>query len=101
MTPFAPARLLAAGQPTRPNPDCPVCSVYQTSAYVDLSRATLGDLVDDFVRLELGYDGRDFMVNNDIGLLYDVDETGNLDKKLSELGMEPAPFPGRLSLLPG
>jgi ubiquitin-like 1-activating enzyme E1 B len=69
-----------------PNPDCPVCSVAQTRLLVDLSRATLNDLVEDFLRLELGY-GEEFVVNNEQGLLYDVEETDNLEKKLSELGM--------------
>ena len=86
MTPFAPARLLSSDRPREPNPECPVCSVYQTSAVVDLSRATLSDLVEDFVKLELGYGDRDFVVNNDVGILYDADETENLGKKLSELG---------------
>lgn len=55
---------------------------------VDLSRATLNDLVEDLLRLELGY-GEEFVVNNEIGTLYDVDETDNLTKKLSELGISP------------
>jgi ubiquitin-like 1-activating enzyme E1 B len=50
-----------------------------------MSRATLSDLVEDFLRLQLGY-GEEFVVNNEVGLLYDVDETENLSKKLSELG---------------
>jgi ubiquitin-like 1-activating enzyme E1 B len=50
-----------------------------------MSRATLNDLVEDFLRLQLGY-GEEFVVNNEVGLLYDVDETENLNKKLSELG---------------
>jgi ubiquitin-like 1-activating enzyme E1 B len=50
-----------------------------------MSRATLNDLVEDFLRLELGY-GEEFVVNNEIGTLYDVEETENLEKKLSELG---------------
>lgn len=52
-----------------------------------MSRATLNDLVEDFVRLGLGYGDRDFIVNSEGGLLYDVDETENLSKKLSDLGM--------------
>jgi len=52
---------------------------------VDLSRATLNDLVEDLLKLELGY-GEEFVVNNEIGTLYDIDETENLTKKLSELG---------------
>lgn len=69
-----------------PNPDCPVCSVAQTRVLVDMSRATLNDLVDGFLRLDLGY-GEELVVNNEQGTLYDVEETENLTKKLSELGM--------------
>jgi len=50
-----------------------------------MSRATLNDLVEDLLRLELGY-GEEFSVNNEVGPLYDPDETENLTKKLSELG---------------
>lgn len=63
-----------------------MCSVYSTSVYVDLSRATLHDLVEDFVRLQLGYGGKEISVSNDVGILYDPDETENLEKKLSDLG---------------
>lgn len=70
-----------------PNPNCPVCSVAQTTLLVDMSRATLNNLVEDFLRLELGY-GEEFVVNNEIGTLYDVEETENLEKKLSELGIK-------------
>jgi ubiquitin-like 1-activating enzyme E1 B len=85
LSPFAPERLLASDRVRAPNPDCPVCSVVQTRVLVDMSRATLNDLVEDFLRLQLGY-GEEFVVNNEVGLLYDVDETENLGKKLSELG---------------
>ncbi len=80
-------RVLAADGSRQPNPDCPVCGVYQASVAVDMSRATLNDLVEDFVKLELGYGDKEFVVNNDIGTLYDVDETENLGKRLSDLGM--------------
>ena len=53
---------------------------------VDLSRATLEDLVKGFLRLELGY-GEEIVVNHGADLLYDVEETDNLPKKLDELGM--------------
>lgn len=86
MTPFAGQRLLAPDRPRAPNPNCPICSNYQASVCVDLSRATLNDLVEDFVKLQLGFGERDFAVNSDIGLLYDPDETDNLGKLLSELG---------------
>jgi ubiquitin-like 1-activating enzyme E1 B len=85
LSPFAPERLLSSDRFREPNPDCPVCSVAQTRVLVDMSRATLNDLVEDFLRLELGY-GEEFVVNSDIGPIYDVEETDNLTKKLSELG---------------
>lgn len=86
MSPFAPERLLASDRIRAPNPDCPVCSVAQTRVLVDMSRATLGNLVEDFLRLELGY-GEEIVVNHGDDLLYDVDETENLARKLSELGI--------------
>ncbi|KAL2160152.1 hypothetical protein VTH06DRAFT_1807 [Thermothelomyces fergusii] len=92
LTPFAPARLLASDKSREPNPDCPVCGVFQTRAYVDLSRATLNDLVEDFLKLELGYGEKDISISNDVGILYDPDETDNLGKKLSELGIRPDSF---------
>ena len=78
-------RLLSSDKYREPNPDCPVCSVSQSRLLVDMSRATLRDLVEDFLKLQLGY-GEEIVVNNESGLLYDVEETENLDKKLSELG---------------
>ena len=53
---------------------------------MDLTRATLGDLVDGFLKLELGYGDKEISVSNEVGILYDPDETENLGKKLSELG---------------
>ncbi|KAI8944787.1 hypothetical protein F4801DRAFT_570480 [Xylaria longipes] len=92
LTPFAGQRLLAPDRPRAPNPDCPICSNYQTSVCVDLTRATLNDLVEDFVKLQLGFGDRDFAVNSDTGLLYDPDETDNLEKLLSELGVNQNSF---------
>ncbi|KAK3304158.1 uncharacterized protein B0T15DRAFT_535673 [Chaetomium strumarium] len=92
LTPFAPARLLASDRSREPNPDCPVCGVFQTRAYVDLSRATLNDLVEDFLKLQLGYGEKEISVSNEVGILYDPDETDNLGKKLSELGIKPDSF---------
>ncbi|KAK1983019.1 ThiF family protein [Colletotrichum cereale] len=92
ISPHNPARLLNSSKYRAPNPECPVCSVYQTSVSVDFSRATLKDLVEDFVRLELGYGDKEFAVNNDAGPLYDPDETENLSKKLSDLGINEDTF---------
>ncbi|KAI1389054.1 uncharacterized protein F4822DRAFT_404821 [Hypoxylon trugodes] len=88
LTPFAPQRLLGVDSPRPPNPTCPVCSAYNTSVSIDLSRATLKDLVDDIVKLRLGYGEKEFAVNSSAGLLYDPDETENLDKHLDELGIK-------------
>lgn len=63
-----------------------MCSVAQTRVLVDMSRATLKDLVEDFLKLELGY-GEEIVVNHGDSLLYDQDETENLARKLSDLGM--------------
>ncbi|KAL8397117.1 hypothetical protein RB594_003999 [Gaeumannomyces avenae] len=92
LTPFNPDRRIAPSRSRLPNPDCPVCSVFQTSVSVDLSCATLEDLVEAFIKLELGFQGKEFSVNNDIGCLYDVEEIENLPKKLSDLGIKPDTF---------
>ncbi|POS73789.1 ThiF family protein [Diaporthe helianthi] len=95
LSPFSsglPARLISADRPQPPNPSCPVCSVFQASAYVDLSRATLKDLVEDFLRLQLGYGEKEIAVSTDAGILYDPDETEHLSKKLTELGIKPDTF---------
>ncbi|KAK3314514.1 hypothetical protein B0H66DRAFT_481669 [Apodospora peruviana] len=91
LTPFAQARLLAASVSRKPNPECPVCGVFQTRVYADLSRATLNDFV-DFVKLQLGYGDKDISVTNEVGILYDPDEMDNLGKKLSELGIKSDSF---------
>lgn len=87
LTPFAPARLLGSDKSREPNPDCPVCGVFQQRICVDLSRATLSDLVEDVLKVDLGYGEKEISVRSDAGILYDPDETDNLSKKLSELGM--------------
>ncbi|CRK16494.1 hypothetical protein BN1708_011783 [Verticillium longisporum] len=75
-----------------PNPLCPVCSVFQVSAFVDFTKATLKDLVEDFVKVELGYGDKEFAVSNEIGPLFDPEETENLPKKLSDLGVKADSF---------
>ncbi len=85
LSPFAPERLLASDRIRPPNPDCPACSVAQTRILVDTSRATLNDLVENFLRLELGY-GEEIAINHGNNLLYDPDETELLEKTFQELG---------------
>ncbi|KAJ4296669.1 E1 ubiquitin-activating protein uba2 [Kalmusia sp. IMI 367209] len=70
-----------------PNPTCPVCSVAQSTIVVDASRATLNDLVEGLLRLQLGY-GEEFSINSEAGLLYDPEEDTNLPKTFNELGLK-------------
>ena len=86
MSPFAPERLLASDNIRRPNPDCPSLQCSADSCPCCMSRATRkSESCQDF-SLQLGME-EEFVVQNQIGVLYDVDETENLNKKLSELGM--------------
>ncbi|MCJ1420971.1 E1 ubiquitin-activating protein uba2 [Xylographa parallela] len=70
-----------------PNPNCNVCGVTQSRLVVDASRATLNDLVEDVLKLQLGY-GDEFSVNNEVGTLYDPELDDNLSKTFSELGIK-------------
>jgi ubiquitin-like 1-activating enzyme E1 B len=70
-----------------PNPNCSVCSPAQTTLIVDTSRATLNDLVEDFLKQQLGY-GEEFSVNSEAGTLYDPELDDNLSKKFPELGVK-------------
>ncbi|KAH6606710.1 hypothetical protein Trco_005863 [Trichoderma cornu-damae] len=92
LTPFANARLLAPDRNREPNRDCPVCGVYYTSVIADLTRATLQDIVEGLVKTQFGYGDKEFSVSNEVGVLYDPDETDNLEKKLTELGIKGGSF---------
>lgn len=92
LTPFAPARLLAPDRSRLPSPECPVCGVFNASVIVDLSRATLSDIVEGYLKEQLGLGDREFAVSNDVGIIYDFDETDNLPKKLTELGIRNGSF---------
>ncbi|KAH8601231.1 hypothetical protein B0O99DRAFT_251908 [Bisporella sp. PMI_857] len=85
LSPFASQRLLSSDRYREPKLDCPVCSPAQTRILVDLSRATLNDVVEVLLRSQFHY-GDEFTINNEVGTLYDVDETENLDKNLDDLG---------------
>lgn len=84
-------RVISAEKLSPPKSDCPVCGVAQTRLEVDISRATLNDLVENLLRLELGY-GEEFSVNNEIGTLYDPDLDDNLDKRFNDLGIKDDSF---------
>lgn len=70
-----------------PNPNCPACSVAQATLTVDTSRATLNDLVESLLKMQLGYKG-EFSVNSEAGVLYDPEEDQHLDKTFEELGLK-------------
>lgn len=54
---------------------------------MDPHKATLNGVVEDIVKAQLGFAEKEFVLNNEVGILYDADETENLPKKLSDLGM--------------
>ena len=74
-----------------PNPNCSVCGVTQSRLVVDPARATLNDLVEDVLKLKLGY-GEEFSINNEIGTIYDPELDDNLSKKFSDLGIKSDSF---------
>lgn len=84
-------RVISSESLRPPNPTCPVCSVAQSTLFVDTSRATLNDLVEDLLRLQLGY-GEEFTINSETGILYDPEEDQNLPKTFDELGLKSDSF---------
>ncbi|KAA8650930.1 E1 ubiquitin-activating protein ubaB [Aspergillus tanneri] len=74
-----------------PNPNCPVCSVAHGRLKFDPECATVGNLVEDILRLKLGY-GEEFSISTDLGVVYDPDLEDNLPKKLSDLGVKDESF---------
>lgn len=80
-------RVISVESLRSPKPECPVCSVTQSTVIVDTARATLNDLVEDFLKLELGY-GEEFSVSSEAGILYDPELDDNLPKKFGELGVK-------------
>ncbi|ORY13543.1 ubiquitin-activating enzyme E1 3 [Clohesyomyces aquaticus] len=81
-----------SSEPLRPpNPTCPVCSVAQSTLEVDISRATLDDLVERLLKAKLGYGG-EFSINSEAGILYDPEEDQNLSKTFKELGLKSDSF---------
>jgi ubiquitin-like 1-activating enzyme E1 B len=74
-----------------PNPDCAVCGIATSRIEVDPTRATLNDLVEGVLRLQLGY-GEEFTINNEVGTVYDPDLDDNLSKKFEDLGIRNESF---------
>lgn len=86
-----PARVINTDTLRAPNPQCNVCGVTQSRLMVDTARATLNDLVEDILKLQLGY-GDEFTINSEAGMLYDVELVDNLPKKFVDLGMKNGSF---------
>ena len=78
-------RVISAELMSKPNRDCPVCSVVHSDLIIDPSRATLKDLVENRLRHDLGYE--EFSVSTEAGLIYDTELDDNLGKKFSDLGI--------------
>ncbi|KAI1001785.1 Ubiquitin-activating enzyme [Podosphaera aphanis] len=92
LSPFASNRLLASDQFQTPNPECAVCSAVYNRVLIDLSNCSLKNLVQDFLISGLKY-GEEIEVNlGKSHLLYDVDETVNLERNLRELGIKDGSF---------
>ncbi|KAL9622553.1 MAG: hypothetical protein Q9160_003050 [Pyrenula sp. 1 TL-2023] len=85
------ARTINSEMLSPPNPNCGVCNVASSRLLVDMKRATLNDLVDGILRSQLNY-GEEISVSNEVGILYDPDLEDNLDKKLSDLGIQDESF---------
>ncbi|CBF86880.1 hypothetical protein AN2450.2 [Aspergillus nidulans FGSC A4] len=85
------ARAINSESLNPPNPHCPVCSVAHARIEIDLTRATLNDLVENILRTQLKY-GQEFSVNTEQGTIYDPDLEDNLPKKLSDLGITTSAF---------
>ncbi|KAI5806738.1 ubiquitin-activating enzyme E1 3 [Peziza echinospora] len=83
-------RIFSTSELSAPNPSCEVCGVASLTVEADLSRATLGDLVEGFLKKGLGY-GEGLSVLTD-QLLYDNDFDDNLEKRLVEVGIKEGVF---------
>ncbi len=85
------ARVINTDALRPPNPDCSVCGVTQSKLIVDPARATLNNLVEDVLKLQLGY-GEEFSINSEAGTLYDPELDDNLSKAFSDLGIKAGSF---------
>ena len=86
------AERLIVTEPLRPpNPECPVCGICQGRVDVDLSRATLRDLVEGVLKDRLAY-GEDISISTEAGTIYDPDLEDNLDKLLASFDVKQDTF---------
>jgi len=83
-------RVLSSEALRPPNPACFSCGVATGHLVVDLSRATVENLVKDLLQDQLGYE--EFSVVAGRGVIYDPDFEESLPMKLSEVGIRPLSF---------
>lgn len=74
-----------------PQPDCAICGNAQATLKADTSKATLDELVEQLLKVKLGYKG-ELSISTDVGIVYDPDMEDNLSKTLQELGIEKDTF---------
>lgn len=74
-----------------PKPDCAICGNAQATLKADTSKATLDQLVEQLLKVKLGYTG-ELSISTDAGVVYDPDMEENLPKTLRELGIEKDTF---------
>lgn len=82
-------RIFSNDKLSAPNPDCGICGVERLTCNVELSKATLQDIV-DWLKTKLGYDGDFSIVTTE--LIYDPDFDDNLEKQLSALNVRNGSF---------
>lgn len=83
-------RVISSEPLSAPKPNCPVCGVCYARIEVDMTRATLEDLVEPILKQQLGYE--EFSISSEAGGLYDPDFEDNLMRKLSNLGINGSTF---------
>ena len=82
-------RIFSTEKLSVPNPACEICGVARLPLEVDLSRATLGDLVNVYLK-ELGY-SEDISILTD-QLLFDPGFDDNLENELVNMGVKEGTF---------
>lgn len=74
----------------KPNPDCSVCGLSQIILEADVTKMTLGDLVDSVLKSTLAYTDEMSILTKD--LIYDPDFEDNVDKTLKDLSIVDGTF---------
>ncbi|RKF72088.1 Ubiquitin-activating enzyme E1-like [Golovinomyces cichoracearum] len=92
LSPFSSERLLASDRFQKSDPDCAVCSISRGRILVDVNNTTLNYLVENFLKMKFGYGDEITISNGENHLLYDIDETVNLEKTLSDIGIKEDSF---------